>query len=350
MDPLSWLRSAILRAPAVAAAVRAAGLAPADLDALAEFPTIDRDAWRRDWHGLAAWDAAWAATWDVARSSGSTGDPVSVVRDARDRGRMWDVLRDLRIPLEDSVTALWCALPGTAGWDRPGLHGRMLRIPASEEGIAAIEAARPTIVFTDPAGLCAWIRRPPRVRPVAVLSSALQLSPSVRSMAEDLLGTPIIDYWSTTETGPIAVSCGRGFHVLPDMIVQQAGDLVVTRLRPGASVVLRWHSGDRGRVASACPCGHAGPTILDFQGRRSAWFVRPDGARVDAWSLVPSLKGTDVRRFRLTQVRAGFELEGHVEDLGTLRSALVRLGWPDPSIRWAGPWSAGGKPEPFRAA
>jgi phenylacetate-CoA ligase len=265
---------------------------------------------------------------------------------------MWTVLERLGIPLDPSVTALWSTLPARRRFDRLGPHGRMLRIPAADADAAAtIEAARPTILFTDPAGLCAWIRRPPRVRPAAVLSSASQLSPHVRATAENVLGTPIIDYWSTTETGPIAVSCGVGHHVLGDVIVEEdRGELLVTRIRPGATVVLRWRSGDRGRVVPRCPCGHSGPTLLDFQGRRAVWFSRPDGTAVDAWSMAPALKWADVLSFRLTQHGPSrFHLEmDDPSPMVAFEDALRELGWESPSIQVSPAPPAQSKPEPFR--
>jgi phenylacetate-CoA ligase len=364
MDDLTWLRWAMPRASAVARRLREAGLSANDLDrdALAAFPSWSRDQWRADWRDLAVWDAVWAPTWEVARSSGSTGAPVSVVRDRRDVRQMWEVLRRLGVRVEGSVTALWCTLPTPRDFDEAGPYGRMMRISArSADAVARVEAAAPTILFTDPAGLCDWVQRAPKAHPTAVLSSAMQLTPTVRKLAEAALRTNILDYWSTTETGPIAVSCGAGFHVLTgDVWVESvAGELLVTRLRPGASVVLRWRSGDRGAVAARCPCGHVGDTIIDFEGRNSVWFTRRDGVRVDAWSLAPSLKSTAIWTFRLTQVGFdAFELEAsdhgdrdRCDALGRqFGAALAALGWPSPRLAVRTLRDAPAKPEPFRVA
>src|SRR6185503_5752966 len=100
---------------------------------------------------------------------------------------------------------------------------------------------------------------------------------------------PIINYYATTELGPIAWECLREpgrFHILhPDVFVESLeGELVVTRLRDSVLPLLRYRTGDRGQVVDeACACGLRGPSILGFLGREPCWFVRPDVERVDAW-------------------------------------------------------------------
>jgi hypothetical protein len=161
------------------------------------------------------------------------------------------------------------------------------------------------VLFSDPEGL-AWLAAqdaPPRPR--LLLTSAAYLAPVQRSQLQERFGVPIINYYSSTETGPIAWECllvaGR-FHVLlPEVWVESvAGELVVTRLRPSVQPVLRYRTGDAGRVSpDACACGYHGLTITGFTGRSACSFRRPDGLEVDAWRLAVVLKYSRLRVFRL---------------------------------------------------
>jgi phenylacetate-CoA ligase len=199
-----------------------------------------------------------------------------------------------------------------------------------------------------------------------VLSSAQYLAPGQRSRAVEALGAPVVNYYASTDTGPIAWECllGSGrFHVLvPDVWVESvAGELVVTRLRPSVLPLLRYRTGDHGEVArDACACGYHGWSITCFAGRRECTFLAPDGREADAWKLAWLFKHYPLDSFRLTQRGAEeFELElrpggGPVDvaDLvSRLQAALARLGWaqarvvPVPALAIA---AAGEKPEPFR--
>jgi phenylacetate-CoA ligase len=193
----------------------------------------------------------------------------------------------------------------------------------------------------------------------------MHLSPSLRQRAERALGAPVIDYYSSAETGPIAWECrqhaGR-FHVLlPDVWVEAVdGELVVTRLRDSVLPLLRYRMGDAGEVGEEdCRCGYRGPTIHGLVGRRSCSFLTPEGGEVDAWQLAWAFQHHPLDGFRLSQqTRSGFRLElphdiseASVEGLlPRLRRSLQALGWTEPRIEWrrvpAGTLAAA-KPEPF---
>ncbi len=174
----------------------------------------------------------------------------------------------------------------------------------------------------------------------------------------------MVNYYATTETGPIAWECLLSpglFHVLlPDVWVESLRDeLLVTRLRPGAWPLLRYRTGDAGRVVeAACPCGFDGPSLTGFTGRRACLFSRPDGTAVDAWQLAWLFKQHPLRSFSLVQ--AGPNASGS-SSIPPRRPR--RRSWPRCSRRrcgaWAGPHPGsrragrplarpGAKPEPFR--
>jgi phenylacetate-CoA ligase len=367
---LGPLRAALLASPHWRRVLREAALAPSDLrtlDDLAAFPSLDRDTLRACWADLPGRIDADAV---VVASSGTTGDPVPVIKDGWDTLHMWSVLRffvahlGIALPRRPRVVLL-CALPGGLEYSA--------RLPLVDDGalhristvrprpLERLRRAAPSVVCSDPAGLHWLAAQADPPRPALILTSAQRFAPAQRAS----FTVPVVNYYATTETGPIAWEClarPERFHVLvPDVFVDSvAGELVVTRLRPGALPLLRYRTGDRGAVsAGVCACGWRGWTITGFTGRRACDYVTPDGRRVDAWSLAWLFKHVPLRSFRLTQVApSAFELlvdgEAPLEPLAArVEHALRVLGWRAPAVaprRVDSLAAAGDKPEPFAVA
>jgi phenylacetate-CoA ligase len=375
---LALLRRALWRSPFCAARLRERGLSPEDLrslDALRHFPVLEREALGRSFFEMPALPRACERRRLFAdRSSGSTGQPIAVIKEGYDAVHMWAVVRfwlrrlGLRVPRQPRV-ALLCTLPhGVEYWTRlPAFGGGMLKriSVARPEPAGRLEEFRPHVLFSDPAGLHWLLGQPRRPRPRLVLSSAMHLSAHLRRRAERALGCPVLNYYSSAETGPIAWECRRRaglFHVLlPDVWVEsEDGELLVTRLRDSVLPLLRYRVGDRGRVrVGCCGCGHRGLTITGLSGRRACSFVTPDGRAVDAWQLAWALQHHPLDRFRLVQQTRGvFRLETAADaDAAAvaavrhrLRGSLVALGWKAPRLEWrrvASDALAAAKPEPF---
>jgi phenylacetate-CoA ligase len=374
---LALLRAALAASPFYREVLRQHHLAPGDLRSLTDvvhFPRLDRRTLAERWTDLPALDMPMVDTAElvVVQSSGSTGEPVSVVKDGYDSLHMWAVLRfwadrlGLTLPAHPRVV-LVDSLPGGLEYsvrlpilDGGAAHRLSIVRPQALERLRRV---RPAVVFSDPAGLH-WLAASTAVpRPLLLLSSAQHLATSERRRFSDSLGAPILNYYATTETGPIAWEClakAGIFHVLvPDVYVESVeGELCITRLRPSVLPLLRYRTGDRGEVINeACACGRRGPSIVRFSGRRACFFVAPDGRRIDAWQLAWIFKLQPLASFRLTQVevnRLTLELSGgavsdHNALVQRLHEALRRLGWSDAILEVA-PLSDGAvtKPEPFR--
>ena len=369
-DRIHSLADALARSPAHRERLAAAGLSPRDLrsvDDLPHFPTLSRNELAAQWDAFPVVDGERELS--VAKSSGTTGEPVRVVRDAYDNLHMWTVLRfwldrfGITPPPRPRVVLL-DVLPGGLEYSvrlpllGDGALHRLSTIRADAN--ARLVRARPSVIFTDPAGLHWILAQEHLPSPKLVLTSAQALAPALREAVQARLGVPLLDYYATTETGPIAWSCPRvpeHFHVLsPDVHVESVnGELVVTRLRESVLPLLRYLPGDHGDVQQVlCPCGFAGSSIVGMSGRSACRFVRPDGARVDAWSLAWIFKHHALRAFQLTQVGPEHftlaldapEIDAALVD--RLRAALVTHGWHAPTIDVAlGPISSQPKPEPF---
>jgi len=194
-----------------------------------------------------------------------------------------------------NVFAIW----GEAGFAKVNLKGREWRAVDSARRFFADLA--PGFLTGDPLGFAQALRWeiPPGAE--ALVSTATALSEADRSRLVTAYGCPVIDWYSTTETGPIACSCpeGEGLHLLaPDLFVEavdeaghpvppgEAGEITVTGGRNPYVPLLRYRTGDRGRIETVpCSCGSAAPRILGLDGRRVSLFRLADNTVVNVVDL-----------------------------------------------------------------
>ncbi len=374
---LAKLRERLWESPYYTEALKRAGLSPDELRSLEDlrhFPTLDRATLGARWSELPSLNVSRSpdAEMVVVISSGSTARAVPVMRSGYDTLHMWAVLRfwierlHLKLPERPRVVLL-CALPGGLEYSS--------RLPHFEQGalhrlstlrpkpMERLHKAKPSVLFSDPAGLHWLLGQNDLPRPKLVLSSAQYLGPSQRSMIEQALQTKVVNYYATTELGAMAWEClevGGHFHVLhPDVWAESMnGELVFTRLRDSVLPLLRYRPGDAGEVIEEhCSCGFRGRSIIGFMGRRACFFERPDGTQVDAWQLSWLFKDLPLVGFQLAQAAAErFQLQIDAELpmaasllCERIERALVRLGWnhPEVSINLAKLHNQANKPEPF---
>jgi phenylacetate-CoA ligase len=369
-ERLARLRARLARIPSWHARLAAVGGSPHDLrrvEDLEHFPTMSRDELARDFAAL--YDHDGEPGLHVAVSSGSTGQALLVVRSGYDGFHMWAVIRffvehlGVVLPPRPRV-ALLCALPGgleysvRAPWLGEG--GALHRISTVRpRALERLRRIRPSVLSSDPAGLH-WLagQDVPLDEARLVLSSAQHFPPSLRARFAGA-----INYYATTEAGPIAWECLREagrFHVLhPDVRVESIhGELAVTRLRDSPLPLVRYLTGDRGEILDgACSCGVTGRSVIGFGGRRACAFLRADGREIDAWALSWLFKDVPLVRFQLAQLGARrFSLwldePAPIEwDLLAIRigRALARLGFEAPTVERGARPRAAAKPEPFVA-
>ena len=175
------------------------------------------------------------------------------------------------------------------GTARGAPSGRSIRL---ERAGRFIEALSPGFVSGDPRSFCELLRLDCAVRPAALLSTAVALAPSLRAKLEARFGCPVLDWYSTTETGPIACSKpgAEGLAVLShDLYVEvvdaeglpigegERGEIVVSGGRNPFLPLLRYRTGDFARLVWA----EGAPWLVDLEGRAAVAFRAADGSPVN---------------------------------------------------------------------
>ncbi|MCU0935645.1 MAG: phenylacetate--CoA ligase family protein [Gammaproteobacteria bacterium] len=277
----------------------------------------------------------------LARSSGSTGRPVSVLKTDLVR-RLWRTFtlrdhlwqgRDLRgrlaairyvasgagKPPEGSVSPSWDALLGEVVRTGPG---HLLQVQADlREQAAWLRRIAPDYLVTYPSNLVALLRhfrdeglgRPP-LRDVTTLAETLP--EEARALCREVWGVEVRDIYSTVECGYLALQCPEHehYHVQAEGVVLEVvddhgrpcgpgevGRVLATPLHNFATPLLRYEVGDYAEVGdSPCPCGRGLPVIRRVMGRARNLLRLPDGRRV--WPSTGILAIAEAAPVRQAQV------------------------------------------------
>ncbi len=224
------------------------------------------------------------------------------------------------------------------------------------------EDLAPTLITGDPLAFAALAELNPKVAPVAMFSTAVTLDESNRPFLERF-GCPIIDWYSCTETGPIAFKnpAGHWRFISPDLHVEVIdehgkvlppgveGDIAVTGGRNPYLPLLRYLTGDRAVLAAD---NRGFETLI---GRHEVMFKTING-----W-----LQGIDIARamrecspfiqHRVIQATDGsFDVTirpfvGTTDERALLRTLQEIVG-PSVSLRLDSELGVNGKIIPFQAA
>jgi phenylacetate-CoA ligase len=204
-----------------------------------------------------------------------------------------------------------------AGFAKVNLHPAFWR--RSGDADRFFREMDPAIITGDPVAFAEMIRWGIAVSPKILFSTALTLPGSVRETltAHAMAWVPVVDWYSVSETGPIGYTCreNAGFHVLPpDIFVEiidedgrplpagERGEIAVTGGRNPYLPLLRYRTGDRGRIdPTPCPCGDPTPRIRDLGGRDPVLFVDGDGAPVNPVDVGRLLRPVAFFRYRMVQ-------------------------------------------------
>ena len=280
------------------------------------------------------------------KTSGSTGEPVEVLRSGLDR-LMWQAitLRDHawhERDLSGSLCSVRAGVQRTAdgtwqrGWgpttDLLFDTGPCALLPIDTDVAELLRwllARDPDYLLIYPTVLAAVLRRLraeglklPRLREIRTVGEVLP--DGTRELCRELLGVPVVDLYSSSEVGNIALQCPQSglYHVQSESlrveiidangmacVPGEVGRVVVTTLHGFAMPLLRYELRDYAEVAAACPCGRGLPSLRQIQGRVRNMLITPQGDI--RWPLVGFAEYRQVaplRQYQIAQL-AGDHLE-----------------------------------------
>ena len=161
-----------------------------------------------------------------------------------------------------------------------------------EEAASILREARPHTIVGIPAQIRRLALTAPETPPKNVLLSADRISLALRATVERVWGCDVFEHYGLTESGlGCAVECPAhdGLHIRHDALIVeivdphsgavlpagQWGEIVLTTLTREAMPLLRYRTGDKGRLLThTCGCGCALPR-LDSVAGRYAELTRP---------------------------------------------------------------------------
>lgn len=334
------LRHAAAHTPFYRRRFEAAGVDLADPDTintLAHLPLLDKAEIRASIDEM-TWHDAPGGVFEYS-TGGSTGEPLTFHLDrrrqgydqaARIRSHRWFGVdlgeRELYLwgsPLErrrsDRVRRFRDALFNHRLLDAFNMSPRRMDAYLEE-----FDRFRPACLFGYPSGIALMVDHARsrgknldvrRLRVVFVTGEVCY--PHQRESIESFFGVPVADCYGSREGGFIAHQCPEGsMHItaenlIVEMIgkdgsavaVGEIGEIVITHLDAYAMPLIRYRTGDLGRLMPGrCCCGRGLPLMDVAQGRSTDFLRFPDGTVKHALAIIYPLRELrGVRQFRVTQ-------------------------------------------------
>lgn len=328
-------------------------------DMLARWPLLTKDDIRASLDDMVWHDAPGGLI--PYSTGGSTGEPLQFFIDrrrqafdqaARLRSHRWFGARpgDREIYLWGSPIE-WRRTDSVRKWRDWLFNHRLLSaFDMSPEKLDAYldawDAYRPVSLFGYPSSLALFVdhaKRRNRRLDVGALKVVFVTGevclPEDRARIVDYFGVPVADGYGSREAGFIAHECPKGNHHITseNVIVEivrdgvgvpmgDTGEIVVTHLDAYAMPLIRYRTGDWGRLRPGrCACGRGLPMMDVVQGRVTDHLRLPDGTVKHALSVIyPLREMRRVRRFRVTQgVDCGVVVEVVADRSGVTRKEVA---------------------------
>ena len=228
-------------------------------------------------------------------TSGSTGIPLHVVKDAR--AHAYSIALKAYAFTECGVrpTDRFVTVAQSEGsvWPRHSI------IPPSSDTawiIAQLRRARPEVLYTYPSLLARLADRDVSgIQPRLIFSQGITLTQHCRNISRSLFGTDPLDTYGSVEFSRLAFECQEhsGLHIITDGAVVEfvrdgepvssgePGDVVVTGLHNFAMPLIRYRLDDVAIPSDDdCSCGRGWPLIKNIEGRIMEYLIMPSGQKI----------------------------------------------------------------------
>ncbi len=219
-----------------------------------------------------------------------------------------------------------------AGYAKINLNPHDWRDP--EHRWTFLEDCNPQILTGDPTVFLALAAAPVRIRPQALVSSAMMLLPETRATLSARFGCPVFDTYSLNEARMVAgAKEGATFSLIaPDLYVEildsqgrrcaagERGEITLTGGRNPFLPLLRYRTGDYASLHA----GDRGLELREFEGRPPVVFVDAQGLAVNSIDVTGALRTFPLAQFRIHQ-RADRSLLVKVRGPGCREAELRRV-------------------------
>ena len=197
-----------------------------------------------------------------------------------------------------------------AGYAKINLHPADWRHP--DDRARYLDALQPEILSGDPLSFAALLELPANWRPRALVSTSMTLSPALRAQLETRFDCPVLDVYSMTESGPIAVADIRsgGYALLQHRLLVEILDDARAPCTPGARgeitltggfnshlPLLRYRTGDY----AALEFLNNEWLLTGFSGRPAVRFRVANGAWINSVEFTHAMRGLPLHQFRMHQ-------------------------------------------------
>jgi phenylacetate-CoA ligase len=199
---------------------------------------------------------------------------------------------------------------GEAGLVKLNLHPGDWRSP--DDRARYLEDLAPEVLAGDPISFEALLELNVTLRPAALLSTSMALSPGLRAALTSAFACPVVDLYSLNEAGPVAAfDPGVGGHVLLQhcMLVEildgvgrptppgERGEITLSGGFNFCLPLLRYRTGDY----AALELCRGEPVLMGLEGRAPVRFRSAQGELLNNIEVTHAFKELPLRQYQLLQ-------------------------------------------------
>jgi len=202
---------------------------------------------------------------------------------------------------------------------------RISHLSPAEEVLGQMVRIRPDVVYGYPSFLYTLAERCEKaslrgLKLLFILTSGELLDDRMRSTIEDFFGTRVVDLYGSAEHNFISSECPvEGTHHVNMLnlaveIVRDGepvspgedGEIVITQLTNRAMPLIRYRTGDTGRIAEdGCRCGRTGTVLEVLHGRKDDFIANTRGELFSPIIVRNAVTRQPIGAYRIVQDRVG---------------------------------------------